>query len=218
MTSPPPGASALATGGIAQTRTRRGRSTGNPFHTMIIILDPGHGMSNRSRGVYDPGAEAAGNTEAAIAMDWANELRAILIARKHKVVRTRVDAKDPCPVSRRDDIAVSYGGDLMLSIHCNSGGGKASGTEVFYRGSDDKAMAAKLSATVSSVLGIKNRGAKTEKESQHPALAVMEFDKCWLLELGFIDHAGDRTKMLDPALRRKACEAIADVIIEVPIR
>lgn len=178
---------------------------------MTIILDPGHGMSNRERGVYDPGACSGGAQEASIAMDWANELRAILLSRKHKVVRTRVDAKDPAPVSRRDDIAVSYNGDLMLSLHCNSGGG--TGTEVFYRGPDDKGMAAKLSATVSYVMGLRNRGAKTEKESQHSSLAVMEFDKCWLLEIGFIDHVVDRAKMLDPALRKIACNAIADILL-----
>lgn len=177
-----------------------------------IILDPGHGMSNRRKGVYDSGAVAGGVTEAAIALDWANELRTILRAQKHNVIRTRVDAQDPAPVSRRDDIATSYGGDIMLSIHCNSGGGKPSGSEVFYRGEDDRALALKLSAAVSAALGIKNRGAKTEAESQHASLAVMEFDKCWLLELGFIDNAGDRAAMLDPAKRKAACQAIAALL------
>ncbi len=178
---------------------------------MTIILDPGHGMGNRKRGVYDPGACFGNISEAAIAMEWANELRAILKDRKQTVVRTRVDAKDPCPVSRRDDIATSYGGDIMISIHCNSGGG--TGAEVFYRGADDRAMAEKLSTVVSATLGIKNRGSKTESESQHASLAVMEFDKCWLIELGFIDNSDDRAKMLEPALRNAACMAIADVIL-----
>jgi N-acetylmuramoyl-L-alanine amidase len=178
---------------------------------MTIILDPGHGMSNRERGKYDPGACSGGAQEASIAMDWANELRSIILARKHKVVRTRINSKDPAPVSRRDDIAVSYVGDRMLSIHCNSGGG--TGTEVFYRGANDKSMAARLSATVASVMGIRDRGPKLESQSQHSSLAVLEFDKCWLLEIGFIDHAGDRAKMLDPVMRKAACSAIADVLL-----
>jgi N-acetylmuramoyl-L-alanine amidase len=178
-----------------------------------VIVDPGHGMGNRERGVYDPGACAGGAQEASIAMDWANELRSILMAKSFKVIRTRRDAADPAPVSRRDDIATSYGGDIMISLHCNSGGGKASGAEVFYRGADDKEMAAKLSAAVARVLGIPDRGPKLEKDSQHKSLAVLEFDKCWLLEIGFIDHAGDRAKMLDPAIRKRACEAIASVIL-----
>jgi N-acetylmuramoyl-L-alanine amidase len=177
-----------------------------------IIIDPGHGMSNRKPGVYDSGATSSGHSEAAIVMDWANELRDILKARGMKVVRTRVDEKDPCPVSRRDDIARSYGGDAMLSLHCNAASGNASGVEVFYRGEDDRAMAVRLSAAVSAALELKDRGAKTEKSSQHSSLAVMEFDKCWLIELGFIDHPVDRAKLLDPAARNAGCAAIADAM------
>jgi N-acetylmuramoyl-L-alanine amidase len=179
----------------------------------IIIIDPGHGMSNRKSGVYDTGATAAGHTEAAIALDWANELRGIIRAAGHKVVRTRIDEKDPCPVSRRDDIARAYGGDVMISLHCNAANGTASGVETFYRGSDDRKMAAKLTAAVCGVLVLPNRGPKTEQASQHASLAVMEFDKCWLVELGFIDNPKDRAKLLDPELRRKGCQAIADVIL-----
>jgi len=179
---------------------------------MTIILDPGHGMSNRRSGKYDPGAVAGGYTEAEIALAWANELRTILRAAGHRVIRTRVDEQDPCPVWRRDDIARSYKGDRMLSLHCNSGGGKPSGTETFFRGEDDRELAIKLTDVVCRVLGTKNRGAKTEKESQHESLAVMEFDKCWLLEIGFIDNEEDRRKMTDPALRLAACQELAKVI------
>lgn len=182
---------------------------------MTIIIDPGHGMSNRKRGVYDPGACHGAAKEASIAMDWANELRKILKARGHTVVRTRVDDKDPCPVWMRDDIAVSYGGDIMISLHCNSGGG--TGTEVFFRGEDDRKMASRLSDAVSKSLGLKNRGAKTERESQHTSLAVMEFDKCFLIEIGFIDNEIDRDEMLDPFYRKAACERIADIIESFPV-
>lgn len=185
---------------------------------MTFILDPGHGMSNRKRGVYDPGATAAGHTEAEIAMVWANELRGILHERGFEVIRTRVNAKDPCPVSRRDDIALAYDGDVMISLHLNAATGKASGVETFYRGADDREIAVKLTNTLSAVLGLPNRGPKTEQQSQHAILAVMEFDKCWLIELGFIDNPNDRSKLLDPALRHKACEAIADVFSDFPKR
>ncbi len=177
-----------------------------------LIIDPGHGMSNRQRGKYDPGACAGGHSEAAIVMDWANELRGILKERGHRVIRTRVDDKDPCPVSRRDDIATSYGGDIMISLHCNAANGRASGTETFYRGADDRELAKRLTDALCAVLGTPNRGPKTEHDSQHASLAVMEFPKCWLIELGFIDHLGDRAKLLDPAMRRKACVAIADLV------
>lgn len=179
-----------------------------------IILDPGHGMSNRKSGVYDPGACFGPISEAAIVMDWVNELRSILIERGAKVVRTRMDAKDPAPVSKRDDIAREYNGDMMISLHCNAANGKASGVETFYRGADDRVMAKKLTDALCDVLKLPNRGPKNEQESQHSRLAVMEFDKCWLIELGFIDNSKDRTLLLSPEMRRKGCEAIARVILD----
>jgi N-acetylmuramoyl-L-alanine amidase len=178
----------------------------------IIILDPGHGMANKAAGRYDSGAVAAGVEEADVVMDWANELRAILRSRKVPVIRTRFDLMDPAPIGQRAAIARRYKGEVMVSLHCNSTPG-ASGTETFYRGAENRAKATQLNLAVVKALGTRNRGAKTEQESQHATLAVMAFQPCFLIELGFIDHPGDRAKMLDPNLRRKACEAIADVVL-----
>lgn len=179
---------------------------------MKIIIDPGHGMSNRRAGRYDPGAVSGGVTEAEIAMEWANELRGILRKRGHTVVRTRIDEKDPAPVGQRASIAKRYEGDVMVSLHCNAHNGNAHGTETFYRGEDHKSFAARLNLAVVNALGTGSRGVKLESESQHARLAIMAFQPCFLIELGFIDHAGDRAKMLDPTLRRAACVAIADAI------
>lgn len=178
----------------------------------IIILDPGHGMGNRRAGSFDPGAVAGGIREADIVMDWANLLRELLIERGHRVVRTRIDHKDPASIGQRAKIAKQYHGDVMLSLHCNAANGKANGTETFYRGINHKAKAESITAAVCKALGTRNRGAKTESQSQHARLAVMSFQPCFLLEIGFIDHPGDRAKMIDPAYRRQACNAIASII------
>ena len=178
----------------------------------IICLDPGHGMSNRKPLVYDSGAESNGYTEAAIVMEYANVLRLELVAQGFKVVRTRVDDKDPASVSRRDDIARAYNAVCMISLHCNAADGSARGTETFYRGEDDREFAKVLNAAVVKAMGTKDRGVKTEKESQHTSLAVMEFDKCWLIELGFIDNPDDRSLMLSSDIRLAVCKALADAI------
>lgn len=178
-----------------------------------IILDPGHGLSNKKPGVFDPGAVSNGIRECDVALDWCNELREILQSKGHKVVRTRVDHKDPAPVGKRAGIAKQYGGDVMLSIHCNAADGKANGTETFYRGEEHRKKAHDITACVCAALGTKNRGAKTEQASQHSRLAVMAFQPCFLLEIGFIDNASDREKMIDPHLRKAACEAIAALIV-----
>lgn len=181
---------------------------------MKICIDPGHGNWSRAPGKYDTGTTFEGYQEATIAMEWANELRGVLLARGHVVIRTRRDAEDPAPVGRRDDVARAYKCERMLSIHCNDAEGvaRASGTEVFYRGADDLAMARALSAGVARALGLPDRGAKTEGASQHSRLAVMEFDKCWLLELGFLDHPKDRAAMLDAGKRKACCEVLADLL------
>ena len=180
---------------------------------MTTIIDIGHGMSNRRKGVFDPGAVSNGSREADIALAWGNELRGLLMRRGNKVVRTRVDNADPAPVGRRANIARQYGGAVMLSLHCNAATGTANGTETFYRGAENEAMAERINAAVCNALGTRNRGAKTESASQHARLAIMAFQPCFLLEIGFIDNASDRAKMLDPELRRKACEAIAAVLM-----
>jgi N-acetylmuramoyl-L-alanine amidase len=40
----------------------------------------------------------------------------------------------------------------------------------------------------------------------------MAFQPCLLIELGFIDHAGDLAAMVDPVRRLAACEAIAELL------
>lgn len=183
---------------------------------LTICADPGHGNHNKRRGQYDPGyvieADGQKHEEAAIAMTYVNTLRDILRAQGHTVIRTRRDAIDPAPVSHRDDIARAYKCDRMVSMHCNMFNGKASGTEVFFRGEDDRVIATRLSALVANAFAIPDRGAKTEKQSQHSSLAIMEFDKCWLIELGFLDNPRDRAAILDPARMAAACRAIAQVI------
>lgn len=180
---------------------------------MTVILDPGHGMANRKAGVYDPGACAGGAKEAEIVMDWANELRGILMAKGHRVVRTRVDDKDPAPIGKRASIARQYGGEIMISLHCNCANGQASGAETFYRGEGNRAKAKRLNDIVVKGLETKDRGVKVEGQSQHGTLAVMNFQPCFLIELGFIDHAGDRQKLLDGEVRRKTCERLAEEIV-----
>lgn len=183
-----------------------------------ICLDPGHGLANRRPGVYDPGATVTRGTltitEAGVVMAWADELRAHLMARGLHVVRTRVDDSDPCPVGGRARIARHYQADVMISLHCNAADARASGTETFFRGKENAPLAARLNDAVRLALGTKDRGIKTEAQSQHQTLAVMSFQPCFLIELGFLDHDSDREKMTDPVLRTKACEALADVLSE----
>ena len=182
------------------------------MEAMTVIIDPGHGMSNRRSGTFDPGAVANGIREADVAMAWTNELRAILMDQGHRVIRTRIDNSDPAPIGQRAKIAKRFGGDIMLSIHCNAANGTANGTETFYRGEANKLTAQRINTAVVAALGTRDRGAKLESASQHARLAVMAFQPCFLLEIGFLDHIGDANKMIDPVKRKLACQWIAGAL------
>ncbi len=193
-----------------------------------VAADAGHGLGNvggknkAGKYKYDTGATYRKGKvhEATIAMDYVNCLKAILEKRGVYVVRTRAHRDDPCPVDRRDDVAVAFKADVMVCFHTNaSDDPRSNGTETFYRGEEDRVFAERLTAAVCRGLGTRPRGlrgAKTEKDSQHKTLAVMAFRRCALIELGFGTNDGELEKILDPVHMQQACENIADVILSTP--
>lgn len=177
-----------------------------------LCIDPGHGNSNRRAGVYDPGAQYGGVSEADVALQWALTLKWVLTQRGIPVFLTRDDDSDPTPVGTRDDKAEAAGCTHFLSLHCNMADGKASGSEVFYRDSVDKAWASTvLSCLIPSTQG-RNRGIKSESDSQHTRLAVFDFDgPAALAEIEFID--GPNRSVLTSRLARVAfAERLADAL------
>lgn len=184
---------------------------------LTICIDPGHGMSNRRSGVYDPGATVKVGkqeiTEADIVMDWANELKIQLETLGCKVIRTRINGSDSAPVGERANIAHKYGCVALISLHCNAANGQANGTETFYRGEKNAALAKACNDAIVKALGMKDRGIKTEAASQHTRLAVLNFPTGCLIELGFIDHAADRARMMDQQLMLLACQNLALSIV-----
>lgn len=185
---------------------------------MKICIDPGHGMSNSIRGKLDTGAVWSRGpervTEEEIVMEWANELRGVLLKRGHEVVRTRVNRLDPAPVGQRAGLARRFGCDVLISLHCNAANGRATGTETFYRGTLNKPLAMACNGAIVSALGTRDRGVKLESQSQHKRLAVLTFPRAVLIELGFIDNASDRALIRDEAKMLLACQALADAITE----
>lgn len=176
---------------------------------MKIAIDPGHGMSNRLRGVYDPGACSGGASEADIVLQWALTLKWVFERNGINCWLTRDDDRDQTPVSSRDNCAASEGCTHFISLHCNAGNVLASGTEVYYRDVPDSRFANRvLNAALKAMRG-KNRGLKSEGQSQHSKLAVLDFyGPACLLEIGFITNPTDRKKMLDRTTRIAFAEAL----------
>lgn len=169
---------------------------------MKLCIDPGHGFNNRGNNKYDPGACAGGVAEADIALQWGLTLKWVCAQNGIDVWMTRDDDKDSDYVGTRDNRANAEGCTHFISLHCNAATAQASGAEVFYRDNADYIFGKKVLAAALSAMGSKDRGMKTESQSQHSRLAVMDFKgAACLLEIGFITNTAERTKMLDRDVR-----------------
>lgn len=171
-----------------------------------LCIDPGHGMGNRTDGVFDPGCGEAGLNEASIVLVWAEELRRAVEARGTSVFMTRRDQVTPCPVSRRASLAKTAGCTHFISIHVNDADNAlAHGTETLYR--DDKEFAEDLQTELLKGLALRDRGVK-----QRLNLAVLKFPgKAALLELGFIKNPQDMEAVTNSALRAHTCRMLASL-------
>jgi N-acetylmuramoyl-L-alanine amidase len=92
---------------------------------IIVVLDPGHGG-------IDPGAERDGQTEAALMLTFARELKEVLLRDgRFAVVMTR-DEDIFVPLETRTSIARDAGADIFLSLHADAlAEGEAQGATIY---------------------------------------------------------------------------------------
>jgi N-acetylmuramoyl-L-alanine amidase len=178
---------------------------------MKICVDPGHGMSNRAPGVFDPGATHTENgfqfREADIALSYGLKLKDVLRAEHHEVFMTRDDNTDHAPVSRRAKNAKDAGCEAFVSLHLNSAeDDDARGLEVLFR--DDDELAREMKDELIEITGLRDRGIKKRLD-----LAVLKFNgPAILIELGFIGNDDDRAVLLNQAIREKICKGVAKIL------
>lgn len=180
---------------------------------MKVAIDAGHGMSNKQKGVYDPGATHVENgfrhEEASIALKYALALRDVFHARGVDVFMTRDDAEDHAPLGKRASNAAAAGCDRFVSIHLNDfEDDAANGLEVLYGKANSKTLAASMQKALVAETGLRDRKVKLRED-----LAVLKFaGPAVLIELGFIANDGDREALLNVLVRDKICRAIAETI------
>jgi N-acetylmuramoyl-L-alanine amidase len=105
---------------------------------VTVVLDPGHGG-------IDPGAERDGQTEAALMLTFARELKELLVRDgRFRVVLTR-EEDIFVPLETRTSIAREVGADLFISLHADAlAEGEATGATVYTL--DEKATDAASAA------------------------------------------------------------------------
>ncbi len=179
----------------------------------MICVDPGHGMSNRKPGLYDPGAvwTEAGQTfeEATIVLQYGLALRDALRAMGHEVFMTRDDDKDHAPVGSRATNAEKLGCKLFVSLHMNSADSdQANGVETLFDDAAGEPLAKALNQAVVEATGLKDRGLKKRTD-----LAVLAFKgPAALIEFGFLPNDRDRDTLLNPAVRHKVVAGLAKAL------
>lgn len=185
---------------------------------MLIVLDPGHGMSNRKAGVYDPGAvNAKGAAEAYWALYYAALLGSELAKLGCTVLMTRQSDKDDCPLMMRPKLARDSGADLLVSLHLNADAapgdarkdGRVKGYEVLWRTAASKRVAEALSADLGAAKKVKFRSPQERGD-----LGVLSYSPSVLVELGFIDDPDDFELISNPAWAESTCRFIAQSIVE----
>ncbi len=181
---------------------------------MKIAVDPGHGMSNRSPGVYDSGATGplggVTHEEATVTLLYGAALKDAFVTAGHAVFMTRMTRDDPAPVGLRAKRAEQAGCDVFVSLHLNQyDDPSANGLEVLYRDDEDAAFA----LAVRNAL-VKATGLKPRPIVQRTDLAVLKFQgPAILIELGFISHPWDLEELLDPQTRDVVVRTIVDQVV-----
>ena len=153
---------------------------------MRVFLNPGHAPD----GNPDPGACGFGLRECDVAKNVADLAAGYLSAAGVEVVDNfQSDSlHEVVSASNRADA------DVFISIHCNACNGMAQGTEVWhYWGSDEgEKLARCIQNQIVDALGTVDRGIKAAKPGVNGLYVLSNTDAvAVLVELAFIDHAGD---------------------------
>ncbi len=147
-----------------------------------VFIDPGHGGS-------DPGAVGNGLQEKNIVLSISKKLGTILNSYgiSVKYSRTNDTFVDLAP---RAQMANNLGANLFVSIHTNAATASARGTECYTHPNDNsktKNLSANISKSISSRLGIANRG---HKEENFAVLRLTSMPAV-LVETAFISNSSD---------------------------
>lgn len=112
-------------------------------------------------------------------------------------------------------------GSVVLDIHFNSGSPTATGTECFVNKKDfaDKnslsyKMAAEISKATSELLGISNRGVKSEDQSQHSRIGILNLNSgvSVLWEICFISNPLNMQKYTQ--YKKDLSKKIAEILLK----
>lgn len=202
-----PAAFELATAGTQVTlRLVRPAKADGTLRGKLIVVDAGHGGR-------DSGASQGGVKEKDLTLTIARSLSKQLIESGASVIMTRnndsfVDLKE------RPAMANRAKADLFLSVHINSNklANSRSGSITFYHAQEavSRLLAQCIQAQLPAATGIPGIGIWSDTRIYRTGFAVLRYAQmpAVLLELGFINHQGDRARMTAKDFADKAAAAV----------
>lgn len=158
----------------------------------MIFISAGHNPNGLKP---DPGAIGNGYREADLAVEFRNLVVSFLKAKKIDVITDKDDERLGDYLKRIQ----TGNGSVVLEFHFDAAASPSATGSTVLIGNDadrlDKAFAKELVEANATILGIKNRGVKTEAESHRGSLGLMrESGTVALLELCFISNPEDLRK------------------------
>lgn len=194
---------------VQEWRSRREKKMMN-LKTMInkedikALIDGGHGG-------HDPGAIGfSGKKEKDFALTMVKKIEKRLNeGGKVKPILSRttdtfVELKERVKIAKKNKV------DVFVSIHLNSAGSIATGTETLYTREESKGLANTIHKHLIAATGLKDRGVKYQnihvtRETDMPAV---------LLEVGFINNPNDEDKLFNEDYQNRVADAIVQGIYE----
>lgn len=177
----------------------------------MIFLSSGHNSQSTTI-KQDPGAVANGYKEGDLTIEFKNLVAAELTALGAKFITDSEEEALRDYVSR-----IKTGeGSVVLEYHFDAASPAASGTVALVEvdaNQHDRNFAKELVDSTALILGIPNRGIRSEADTRHKRLALMtETGIVCLLELGFITNANDIAKY--HANKTRLAKAHADLLVK----
>lgn len=169
-----------------------------------IVVDPGHGGDDiGAPAVYGPPHQPP--FEKDIALDIGLRLARLLRGEGAEVTLTR-DDDTYISLRGRASIANRLRADAFISIHCNSCQvpGSLWGTSVYYDHAHSLGLAELVQQELIAWLGTKDKGVRNAnfaviRRTQSPGI---------LVEAAFINHEGDRERLMHPNFRERTARAV----------
>jgi len=176
----------------------------------MIFISAGHHSKHPTS--PDPGAIGNGYKEGDLTIEFrdlvSNELTMLGVQHKKDI--------DTETLQQYVNRIQTGNGSVVCEFHFDAGTSSATGTTSLVEIDADRldiACAKEMATVTSQILGIKNRGVKSEADTRHKRLALMKENGIVVLhELCFITNADDVAKY--QAKKKDLAKAIAQILVK----